>query len=190
MRRPAIVTTIGALALVVAGCGTESASPSMIDPGRSPATTTAPSGPTGCSSEEQADDSGEMTGAWQADDAGVYYLRHMGDCVWWFGTSLDEVVAGETEQPGFANVAVGRISGDEIHLEWADIPLGAILGGGTLILQISDDGNELSKSSETGTGFGGTTWRRLDAVSGSPSPGENDTASPLSSESSSPSPSP
>ena len=156
MRRAAIANTIGVLTLVLAGCGADSVSPSLID---------APNGTTGCSSEQLADDSGELTGAWEADDGGTYYLRQMGDCVWWFGTELEEVWAGETEQPGFANVAVGHVSGNEVRLEWADIPLGDILGGGTLVLQIGDDGNQLTKSSETGTGFGGVTWRRLAVVS-------------------------
>ena len=181
MRRAAI-TTIGALALVLASCGAESVSPSST-------ATDAGSAATGCSSDEIAEDAGELTGVWTADDAGRYYLRQMGDCVWWFGTELQEV--GDGEQRGFANVAVGRLVDDELRLEWADVPLGDILGGGTLILQISDDGNQLTKASEAGTGFGGITWTRQDALSNaSASPEESETASPGSSASMSPSPSP
>ncbi|MGI8703272.1 MAG: hypothetical protein ACR2JZ_02025 [Candidatus Limnocylindrales bacterium] len=86
---------------------------------------------------------------------------------------------GEGNQPAFANVAQGQITDDEILLEWADVPLGDILGGGTLTLKITEDGN-LVKVSETGSGFGGTSWTRRDAEAASPS------ASPSGSPSSSP----
>ena len=182
MGRAAIHTTIGALVLVLASCGAESVSPSSTE-------TDADSAATGCSSDEIADDAGELTGVWTADDGGRYYLRQMGDCVWWFGTGLQEV--GDGAQPGFANVAVGRLVDDELRLEWADVPLGDVLGGGTLLLRISDDGNQLTKASEAGTGFGGVTWTRQDAApDGSASPEESQTVSPGSSESTSPSPSP
>ena len=182
MRRAAILITIGALSLVLASCGAESVSPSSTE-------TDAGSAATGCSSDEIAEDAGELTGVWTADDGGRYYLRQTGDCVWWFGTALQEV--GDGEQPGFANVALGRLVDDELRLEWADVPLGDILGVGTLTLLLSDDGNQLTKASEAGTGFGGITWTRQDAMSNaSASPDEGETASPGSSESTSPSPSP
>ena len=178
MKRAATLTTIGALALVLASCGAETVGPSST-------ATDAGSATTGCSSDDIAEDAGELTGVWTADDAGRYYLRQMGDCVWWFGTELQEV--GDGEQPGFANVAVGRLADDELRLEWADVPLGDILGGGTLILQVSDDGNQLTKASEAGTGFGGITWTRQDAVSNASASPEG---SPGTSASTSPSPSP
>lgn len=138
--------------------------------GRSPApTASGTTGQTGCSTDAIADDSGPLTGVWDVDDLGLYYLRQMGDCVWWFGTSLREV--GEGNQDGFANVAVGRVAGDMLHLEWADVPLGGILGGGTLTLEIMEGGDELRKIAETGTGFGGVTWTRRVAGGASPTAG-------------------
>jgi hypothetical protein len=103
---------------------------------------------------------------WDADDGGLYYLRQMGDCVWWFGTELRVVGAGN--QVGFANVAAGRLTGDQLLLEWADVPLGDILGGGTLTLRIG--GDSLVKLAETGTGFGGNSWTRHVGGGASPSP--------------------
>ena len=41
-----------------------------------------------CATDDPAD-VGELTGAWAGSDGGVYYIRHVGDCVWWFGTELD-----------------------------------------------------------------------------------------------------
>jgi hypothetical protein len=111
---------------------------------------------------------------WDADDGGVYYLREMAGCVWWFGTSLREF--GEGTQPGFSNVAVGRIAGENretVRLAWADVPLGDILGGGTLTLEISDDLDQLRKVDETGAGFGGRVWTRHVTGGASPSPGRS-----------------
>ena len=175
MRQAARFTTIGALALVLASCGAETVSPSST-------ATDAGTPATGCSEGAFADNTGQMTGVWTADDGGKYYIRQMQDCVWWFGTELQEV--GDGDQPGFANVAFGRVVDREVRLEWADVPLGDILGGGTLILQVSGDGSQLTKASETGTGFGANTWTftRPDASSNaSASPEESDTASPSTS---------
>ena len=130
----------------------------------------------GCS--EETEDVGDLSGAWEADDDGVYYIRQMGDCVWWFGTSLEAV--GEGEQEGFANVAVGRIVEDTIYVEWADVPLGSILGGGTLTLEITPTGAlRLVDASEWG--FGAMFWfRRQDGASPSPSGDASEGASPSS----------
>lgn len=54
MRRAAIANTIGVLTLVLAGCGADSVSPSLVDEGGSPVATTTPSGTTGVSSESIA----------------------------------------------------------------------------------------------------------------------------------------
>jgi hypothetical protein len=92
-----------------------------------------------------------LTGVWDVDDGGLYYLRQLGDCVWWFGTSLREI--GEGNQDGFANVAVGTVVDDELRFDWADVPLGGILGVGSLTLTIDPSGDQLVKVAETGTGF-------------------------------------
>lgn len=125
-------------------------------------------------------DVGELTGVWEVDDDGLYYLRHLGNCVWWFGTSLEEI--GDGNQAGFANVAVGRVVDDELRFEWADVPLGDILGGGSMTLMIDASGNQLMKVAESGTGFGGTTWtRRAPASTASPSGEPQVSQSPSSS---------
>jgi hypothetical protein len=153
--------------------GDASPSPSGTESSTAAARSPAPTAPgtigqPGCSTPAVAFETGALTGVWDADDDGLYYLRQMDDCVWWFGTSLREV--GEGNQDGFANVAVGRVAGDQLHLEWADVPLGGILGGGTLTLAISENGDELVKIAETGTGFGGAIWTRHVAGDASPSP--------------------
>ena len=97
----------------------------------------------GCATDDP-DDVGALTGAWSGDDGGVYYIRQVGECVWWFGTDL--AASSRADRPqGFANVAAGRVDGTDIELEWADVPLGNILGGGGLTVRI-DEGATLCRS--------------------------------------------
>jgi hypothetical protein len=103
----------------------------------------------------------DLTGAWLGNDNGVYYLRQIDRTLWWNGMS------GQSGRPvdlgrEWNNVAVGEIKEDlTIELQWADVPRGEILGSGTLIWEIGDDGTGntmLTKVSETGTGFGGVIF--------------------------------
>lgn len=172
-------------ALVVAGCGSS--------PDRSPADdspTLAPSQSTrdgtaatdlsaiGCAGDDPAD-VGELTGAWAGNDSGVYYIRHVGDCVWWFGTEVTEIERGQTGQPGFANVAGGRMVGTRIDLEWADVPLGNTVNGGGLTFVYDELNGQLTLTEQRGgqRPFGGTVLTRIQAdatssatPSGTPSP--------------------
>jgi hypothetical protein len=103
----------------------------------------------------------DLTGAWLANDAGIYYLRQIEQTLWWNGMSGQ---SGPPDKLGrnWNNVAYGEIKEDlTIELQWADVPRGEILGGGTLTFEIGDDGTGntvLTKVSETGTGFGGVTF--------------------------------
>ena len=88
-------------------------------------------------------DVGELTGAWQGDDTGIYYIRQVGECVWWFGTELKDIEPRVTGQPGFANLASGRVDATEVVLEWADVPMGNILNGGGLTLVYDEQNDQL-----------------------------------------------
>ena len=103
----------------------------------------------GCATDDP-EDVGALTGAWSGDDGGVYYIRQVGDCVWWFGTDLADIEPGKTGQSGFANVAAGRVDGTEIELEWADLTLGNILGGGGLTVTIDEGGDSLRVTEQRG----------------------------------------
>jgi hypothetical protein len=96
-----------------------------------------------------------LTGAWHADDVGSYYLRQIGDTVWWLGLSRDQ---GRT----FANVFRGTLSGVLIEGAWVDVPLGTdpILGGGPLSLFYIDDKTTTFVKASNGF-FGGTRWTKL-----------------------------
>ena len=102
----------------------------------------------------------DLTGAWLANDEGVYYLRQLGNDLWWSGMSGQ---AGPPDRLGrdWNNVAHGTIGKDlTIKLDWADVPRGEILGNGTLtwVIEEKDGNTRLRKTDETGTGFGGALF--------------------------------
>jgi hypothetical protein len=105
----------------------------------------------------------DLTGAWAGDDDGIYYLRQRGTTVSWNGMSSRN---GLPSLLGFDwnNVGWGEIQKDlTIAIDWADVPRGGIDGYGTLNLKIGPDsaGNiQITKTSETGTGFGNSVWTR------------------------------
>jgi hypothetical protein len=153
------------LTLGVAGCGTAVESSPAFSP--SPSEREGPAAPDlsviACAMDDPAD-TGALTGAWDGSDGGVYYIRQVGDCVWWFGTEVDEIVPGTTGQAGFANVASGRMVGTRIDLEWADIPLGNILNGGGLTFVYDEANDTLTLTEQRGgwEDFGGSVLTRID----------------------------
>jgi hypothetical protein len=96
-----------------------------------------------------------LTGAWGADDIGTYYLRQIGNTLWWLGLSRDQ---GRT----FANVFHGTVTGEVIQGDWIDVPMGKapVLGNGSLTLNGGSQSTELIKISRGGT-FGALTWTKL-----------------------------
>lgn len=104
-----------------------------------------------------------LTGIWKANDGGTYYIRNIGNDIWWLGISSND--SGKT----FSNVLRGQIleNNNTIVADWADIPLGNNMYYGNLILNI-DSNNTLNKISESSYGnngsssccFGATMWQR------------------------------
>ena len=170
------------MALALAGCASDEARPTP--PGAS-ALSAASRGTAitdlsaiGCAGDDPADE-GELTGAWQGNDSGVYYIRQVGACVWWFGTEVVEIERGTTDQPGFANVASGRKVGTQVDLEWADIPLGSTVNGGglTFVYDESDDSLTLTEQRGGRQAFGGTVLTRIEPPA-SPDPSPSRSGSP------------
>ena len=116
----------------------------------------------GCAGDDPAHE-GELTGAWAGNDSGVYYIRQVGDCVWWFGTEVRDIELGPTNQHGFANVASGRIVGSQVDLEWVDVPLGYTVNGGGLTFIYDAERGELTLADQRGgrQPFGGTVLTRI-----------------------------
>jgi hypothetical protein len=169
-RAPPVVLVLFTVALALAGCGDAAPSPSaLIDPASSApspgaSTTAGDLSAVACATDDPAD-VGELTGAWQGDDSGVYYIRQVGECVWWFGTELRDIEPGVTAQSGFANVATGRVDGTEIVVEWADVPMGNILNGGGLTLVYDKEADRLEITERRGDGqpFGATAFVRIES---------------------------
>ena len=164
------------LVLTVAGCGNDAPSPSAAGDAASAAPELA--APESAAPESAADlsaiacatddptDVGELSGAWLGSEGGVYYIRQVGDCLWWFGTDVRDIEPGLTDQSGFANVASGRVDGDRIEVEWADLPLGDTLGGGGLTLVYDAEKDQLTKIEQRGDWqpFGARTFTRIEPV--------------------------
>ena len=154
------------LLLGLAGCGGDTASPTP--PGESALATASPGmavtdlSVIGCAMDDPADE-GELTGAWAGNDNGVYYIRQVGDCVWWFGTEVRDIELGPTAQGWFANVASGRIVGTQVDLEWVDVPLGYTVNGGGLTFIYDEELGMLTLAEQRGGGspFGGTVLTRI-----------------------------
>jgi len=101
----------------------------------------------------------DLTGTWNADDEGVYYLRQLGDQVWWLGMSGlgGPLVARGTD---WTNVYHGTLAGDTVTGTYADVPGGKIQDNGPVVLKVtstSGGGTSLVRTDPLlSTGFGGT----------------------------------
>lgn len=98
-----------------------------------------------------------LTGIWQANDGGTYYLRQIGNIIWWNGMS------GGNDGRTFDNVFRGTITSttNTIAGEWADVPRGTVMGSGTLGLKIISP-TTLQKVTQSGSSrFGATTWQKV-----------------------------
>jgi hypothetical protein len=140
---------LSTLTLALAGCGVIAASPSP-----SPSAGATPSdidlSAIACATDDP-DGSGELTGAWSGNDGGTYYIRQVGDCIWWFATTLEDLTSGWTAQSGLSNVASGRIQGTHIEVEYVDLPAGeAPGGGGGLTLEYDAEHDELAITEQRG----------------------------------------
>jgi hypothetical protein len=97
----------------------------------------------------------ELTGVWHCSDVGTYYVRQIGQTVWWLGMSRDR---GHT----FANVFRGTLQGAALSGSWADVPLSSARSAGVLALDARSGASAtaLHRMSATG-GFGGATWEKI-----------------------------
>jgi hypothetical protein len=96
--------------------------------------------------------SADLTGTWYCDDGGTYYLRQLGGKLFWYGER-------SAASPGWANVLVGTVRGQDVSGHWVDVPKGRTGNKGEIRLRVSAGGNGLEATSKTG-GFGGSHWTR------------------------------
>ncbi len=103
----------------------------------------------------------ELNGYYEADNGGAYFIRQIGDSVYWFG---------EDPNGAWANVLVGTISGNKITARFWDVPKGRTQGLGEMILQIQNDDSlvSLSSTSPNGAKSWKKTVRHMEMVNGVP----------------------
>lgn len=95
----------------------------------------------------------DLNGVWRSDDQGTYYVRQIGNDVWWVGMSSDN---GNT----WTNVFKGVKNGNTVTGQWSDVPKGNIQSGGSLNLNVQGTNRSVTgftKGHFTG-GFGGSRW--------------------------------
>ncbi|WP_271767524.1 hypothetical protein [Aquimarina algiphila] len=100
-----------------------------------------------------------LSGYYYANDGGHYYVRHIGNTIYWFG---------EHPSGSWANVFKGNISGKTITGSFYDVPKGGIAGSGSLTLSIGCFGSGFTKVS--GNNFGGSSWTKTTRPSYLPPP--------------------
>lgn len=100
-----------------------------------------------------------LSGYYTANDGGHYYVRHIGNTIYWFGEHPSGI---------WANVFKGTISGKTITGVFRDVPKGSIQGLGNLTLTVKCFGTGFIKTS--GNNFGGSNWSKTTRPSNLPPP--------------------
>ena len=109
----------------------------------------------------------DITGKWNGNDGGFYYIRQIGNDIWWFGTN---VFTAGPEFNTFSNVLHGTRNGLTIDAKWQDVPLGDTKSKGDISLTIAPTGEKIIKNSASG-GFGGNNWiKKCDQIAKSKLP--------------------
>jgi hypothetical protein len=93
----------------------------------------------------------DLTGKWSSNDGGTYYMRQVGNELWWYGESSD---GGRN----WTNVLHATMLGDRATGRWSDVPHGNIHSAGEIDLHVVSE-NKLVATRRTG-GFGGSEWTR------------------------------
>ncbi len=99
-----------------------------------------------------------LSGTWEVDSptsVTPYYVRQVGNLVWWLGVSGDN---GQS----FTNVFCGQRNGDDFAGTWMDVPRGATHSSGNLSLTFYQQGVfDRFKVTSVSGGFGNTDWTRF-----------------------------
>lgn len=86
----------------------------------------------------------DLTGSYWAQPDGGYYIRQVGNQIYWFGENRGCEIDPQSNDvtcadPSiWANVAYGTINGNTIDVNWADVPKGKSMNSGTAKLIVSN----------------------------------------------------
>jgi hypothetical protein len=96
----------------------------------------------------------DFSGTWSSDDKGTYYLRQIGNEIWWFGKSNGHPI-------DYSNVFHGILIDNTIIGNWIDVPMGDSSSSGTLklILQIDGTLHKVSVISPAGS-YPSSIWTK------------------------------
>ena len=161
--RPAVVALVALVALAwLSACSSSSTtSPSLT---ANPSGSEGPPPPAACAGIDLRTPTGaglNLTGRWRSPDAGTYYLRQSGSCVWFAGLSSGTGAPGRTGASDWTNSFLGTLHSDfTLSGEWADLPWGRSAGVGELTWAIEfadvDDREAVTLQVTDATGgFGG-----------------------------------
>jgi hypothetical protein len=126
----------------------------LLQPTVIPAASTSPpiqEGEQGDQEDGQGREIINLTGVWSCNDGGVYYIRQIGDHIWWFG---EEPAAN----PRWANAACGTIRGKSLTIKYADVPAGTSIGYGTIEMDIVS--NDELAAKDKPESYAGSRWIR------------------------------
>ncbi len=93
----------------------------------------------------------DLTGKWRSNQGEPYYVRQIGNEVFWYGEE-------KPTSPGWSNVAHGTYANGKLTLRWADVPKGTAMNYGTLVITVAPGEKLMTRA--PGGGFGGTRWTR------------------------------
>jgi hypothetical protein len=90
-------------------------------------------------------------GEYRADDGGTYYVRQIGNDVWWVGMSSDN---GKS----WTNVFHGQIKGNRFAGGWLDVPKGGNASKNAGKLTVTFDTFQRFKKVDSPTGPSASRW--------------------------------
>ena len=79
----------------------------------------------------------DLNGYYSCNDGGHYYVRQLGNKVYWFG---------EHPNGNWANVFSGELVGHTLRGQFYDVPKGRAQGSGSLQISVGSNGNSMRKS--------------------------------------------
>ncbi len=99
----------------------------------------------------------DLTGDWRLGAGDNIYIRQINNAVWYYGES-------SAKDENWTSVGYGTLEGNEVKLNWTDVPKGNASLMGTATLSVVSD-NELLVTNQTG-GWGSNGMKLTRVSSG------------------------